>query len=60
MLEEMLKSVLSKPIIITKEQLEQVQIFVKETEDGIETMLLEDYLTLKITDKLLTLLNRGE
>ncbi len=60
MLEEMLKSVLSKPIVITKEQLEQVQIFVKETEDGIETMLLEDYLTLKITDKLLTLLNRGE
>ena len=60
MLEEMLKNVLSKPIVITKEQLEQVQIFVKETEDGIETMLLEDYLTLKITDKLLTLLNRGE
>lgn len=60
MLEEMLKSVLSKPIVITKEQLEQVQIFIKETEDGIETMLLEDYLTLKITDKLLTLLNRGE
>ena len=60
MLEEMLKSVLSKPIVITKEQLEQVQIFVKETEDGIETMLLEDYLTLKITDKLLTLMNRGE
>jgi hypothetical protein len=56
----MLKSVLSKPIVITKEQLEQVQIFVKETEDGIETMLLEDYLTLKITDKLLTLMNRGE
>lgn len=60
MLEGMLKSVLSKPIVITKEQLEQIQIFVKETEDGIETMLLEDYLTLKITDKLLTLLNRGE
>lgn len=60
MLEGMLKSVLSKPIVITKEQLDQIQIFVKETEDGIETMLLEDYLTLKITDKLLTLLNRGE
>lgn len=60
MLEEMLKKVLSKPIVITAEQLSNIQIFIKETDDGIETMLLEDYLTLKITDKLLTLLNRGE
>lgn len=60
MLEEMLKKALSKPIVITAEQLSNIQIFIKETDDGIETMLLEDYLTLKITDKLLTLLNRGE
>ena len=60
MLEEMLKKTLSKPIVITAEQLNNIQIFLKETDDGIETMRLEDYLTLKITDKLLTLLNRGE
>lgn len=60
MLEEMLKKALSKPIVITDEQLNNIQIFLKETDDGIETMRLEDYLTLKITDKLLTLLNRGE
>lgn len=60
MLEEMLKKMLSKPIVITAEQIDNIQVFIKETEDGIETMLLEDYLTLKITDKLLTLLNRGE
>lgn len=60
MLEEMIKSVMSKPIVITTEQLNNIQVFIKETEDGIETMLLEDYLTLKITDKLLTLMNRGE
>lgn len=60
MLEEMLKKTLSKPIVITAEQLNNIQIFIKETDDGIETMRLEDYLTLKITDKLLTLLNRGE
>lgn len=60
MLEEMIKNVMSKPIVITVEQLNNIQVFIKETEDGIETMLLEDYLTLKITDKLLTLMNRGE
>lgn len=60
MLEEMLKQMLNKPIVITAEQINNIQVFIKETEDGIETMLLEDYLTLKITDKLLTLLNRGE
>lgn len=60
MLEEMLKKALSKPIVITAEQLSNIQIFIKETDDGIETIHLEDYLTLKITDKLLTLLNRGE
>ena len=60
MLEEMLKKTLSKPIVITADQLTNIQIFIKETDDGIETICLEDYLTLKITDKLLTLLNRGE
>ena len=60
MLEEMLKSALKKPIVITAEQINMVQVFIKETEDGIETMPLEDYLALKITDKLLTLLSRGE
>lgn len=60
MLEEMLKRTLSKPIVITAEQIGMIQVFIQETEDGIETMPLEDYLALKITDKLLTLLNRGE
>ena len=60
MLEEMIKKAMSSPIVITAEQLNNIQIFIKETEEGIETMLLEDYLTLKITDKLLTLMNRGE
>ena len=60
MLEEMLKKALNKPIVITADQLNNIQIFIKETDDDIETICLEDYLTLKITDKLLTLLNRGE
>lgn len=60
MLEEMLKKTLSKPIVLTEDQLKNIMIFVKETDDGIETMPLEDYLSLKIIDKLLTLLNRGE
>jgi hypothetical protein len=56
----MLKRTLSKPIVITSEQLAMIQVFIQETDDGIETMPLEDYLALKITDKLLTLLSRGE
>lgn len=60
MLEEMLKRTLSKPIVVTVEQINMIQVFIKETEDGIETMPLEDYLALKITDKLLTLMSRGE
>jgi hypothetical protein len=56
----MLKRALSKPIVITAEQIGMIQVFIQETDDGIETMPLEDYLALKITDKLLTLLNRGE
>ena len=60
MLEEMLKRTLSKPIVVTAEQINMIQVFIKETEDGIETMPLEDYLALKITDRLLTLMSRGE
>ncbi len=60
MLEELLKKTLSKPIVVTAEQINMIQVFIRETEDGIETMPLEDYLALKITDKLLTLMNRGE
>jgi hypothetical protein len=59
-LEELLKKTLSKPIVVTAEQINMIQVFIRETEDGIETMPLEDYLALKITDKLLTLMNRGE
>ena len=60
MLEELLKKTLSKPIVVTAEQINMIQVFIRETEDGIETIPLEDYLALKITDKLLTLMNRGE
>ena len=60
MLEELLKRTLSKPLVVTAEQINMIQVFIKETEDGIETMPLEDYLALKITDKLLTLMSRGE
>lgn len=60
MLEELLKKTLSKPIVVTAEQINMIQVFIRETDDGIETMPLEDYLALKITDKLLTLMNRGE
>lgn len=60
MLEEMLKRTLSKPLVVTAEQINMIQVFIKETEDGIETMPFEDYLALKITDKLLTLMSRGE
>lgn len=56
----MLKRTLSKPLVVTAEQINMIQVFIKETEDGIETMPLEDYLALKITDKLLTLMGRGE
>ena len=56
----MLKRTLSKPLVVTAEQINMIQVFIKETEDGIETMPLEDYLALKITDKLLTLMSRGE
>ena len=51
---------LSKPLVVTAEQINMIQVFIRETDEGIETMPLEDYLALKITDKLLTLLNRGE
>ena len=60
MLEELLKKTLSKQIVVTAEQINMIQVFIRETEDCIETMPLEDYLALKITDKLLTLMSRGE
>ena len=60
MLEEMLKRTLSKPLVVTAEQINMIQVFIRETDEGIETMPLEDYLALKITDKLLTLMSRGE
>lgn len=60
MLEEMIRQALNKPIVITKEQLDNIQLFVRETEDGIETISLEDYIILKVTDKMFTLMNGGE
>lgn len=60
MLEEMLKKTLSKPIVITAEQIGMIQVFIQETDDGVETMPLTEYLTLIIADRLLTLINRGE
>ena len=56
----MLKKTLSKPIVITAEQIGMVQVFIKETDEGIETMPLIDYIALQVTDKLLTIVNRGE
>ena len=56
----MLKKALTKPIVITPQQLDNILIYLNDQEDGIETTTLEDYLTLKIIDKLLTLLKRGE
>ena len=47
MLEEMLKRTLNNPVVITKEQLKNIQIFMRETEDGIETITLEDYIITK-------------
>lgn len=60
MLEKMLKDFLNNPIVITKEQLDNIRIFIKETEEGIDTISIDEYITLKVTDKLLTLLNRGD
>lgn len=57
MLENMLKNVLNKPIVITKEQLDNIMIFMGEAEDGIDVLPIKDYLTIEITNKILELLN---
>lgn len=57
MLENMLKNALNKPIVITKEQLDNIMIFIGEAEDGIDVLPIKDYLTIEITNKILELLN---
>lgn len=57
MLENMLKNALNKPIVITKEQLDNIMIFMGEAEDGIDVLSIKDYLTIEITNKILELLN---
>lgn len=57
MLENMLKNALNKPIVITKEQLDNVMVFMGEAEDGIDVLPIKDYLTIEITNKILELLN---
>lgn len=57
MLENMLKNALNKPIVITKEQLDNIVIFMGEAEDGIDVLPIKDYLTIEITNKILELLN---
>ena len=57
MLENMLKNALNKPIVITKEQLDNLMIFMGEAEDGIDVLSIKDYLTIEITNKILELLN---
>lgn len=56
MLENMLKNALSKPIVITKEQLDNILIYTGESEDGIETMTLKDYLALEVTQTIVSIL----
>lgn len=57
MLENMLKNALNKPIVITKEQLDNIMVFMGEAEDGIDVLPIKDYLTIEITNKILELLN---
>lgn len=57
MLENMLKNALNKSIVITKEQLDNIMIFMGEAEDGIDVLPIKDYLTIEITNKILELLN---
>lgn len=57
MLENMLKNALNKPIVITKEQLDNIMVFIGEAEDGIDVLSIKDYLTIEITNKILELLN---
>lgn len=60
MLEEMLKRTLNNPVVITKEQLKNIQIFMRETEDGIETITLEDYIITKAIKKLIDAMSKNE
>ena len=53
----MLKNALNKPIVITKEQLDNIMVFMGETEDGIDVLPIKDYLIIEITTKILELLN---
>ena len=53
----MLKNALNKPIVITKEQLDNIMVFMGEAEDGIDVLSIKDYLTIEITNKILELLN---
>lgn len=57
MLENMLKNALNKSIVITKEQLDNIMVFMGEAEDGIDVLPIKDYLTIEITNKILELLN---
>lgn len=57
MLENMLKNALNKPIVITKEQLDNIMVFMGKAEDGIDVLPIKDYLTIEITNKILELLN---
>ena len=41
----------------TKEQLDNIVIFMGEAEDGIDVLPIKDYLTIEITNKILELLN---
>ena len=55
----MLGSLLNKPIIVTPEQIDNLQIKVGEKNGETIVMTLEDYLCSKIMDRLYTML-RGE
>ena len=48
----MLGNLLNKPIIITPEQLENLQIKVGEEDGAIVVVLLQDYLCAKVIDAL--------
>ena len=56
----MLKRTLNNPVVITKEQLKNIQIFMRETEDGIETITLEDYIITKAIKKLIDAMSKNE
>ena len=42
MLENMLKNALNKPIVITKEQLDNIMVFMGEAEDGIDVLPIKE------------------